>query len=280
MDVNILSFMYSWPMLAVQALIIAVVNQKGGVGKTTVVLALAALLADLGKKVLVVDLDPQGSASKGLGLRHARITVNDVIYSNSRGVAAEAIQETTWDRVWCIPSNIKLAARDTDPEVGAEYRLKKALDTPALEGFDAVLIDCPPSVGKIVASGLISATHALVVTEPGVDANDGVAEVLKSIDTVREFANPSLMLAGIVLNNVPGVGAEARLRATELREAFPNGEVWEPAIPEGKVFATARGAEVPITAYSTPRAKELRAILITYAARVMGLKEGLIHAET
>ena len=255
---------------------VAVVNQKGGVGKTTVVLALAALLADLGKSALVIDLDPQGSASKGLGLRHAPVTVNDVIYSNGRGVAAGAIQDTTWDRVRCIPSNIKLAARDTDPEVGAEYRLKKALDTPALDDFDVVLIDCPPSVGKIVASGLIAATHALIVTEPGVDANDGVAEVLKSIDTVREFANPSLALAGIVLNNVPGVGAEARLRSTELREAFPNGEIWEPAVPEAKVFATARGAEAPITAYATPRAKELRSILVTYATRIMGLKEGAV----
>lgn len=247
--------------------IIAVANQKGGVGKTAVTLGLASAASAAGLRTLLVDMDPQGNTTTGLGVVDAELTINDVLYADQTGVAFDAVVSTSWPGVSVVPANLSLAQRDADQQLGAEMRLRKALDSPdLLNKFDLVLIDCQPSVGKLVSNALIAATGVLVVTEPSIDASYGVANVLNTIETVREHYNPDLEVLGIVLNKVPPRSREADFRAAELSDALGD-QLWEPAVPLRTVLTESRGARVPIHSYGS-RATDLISIFDTFLARI------------
>lgn len=247
--------------------IIAVANQKGGVGKTAVTLGIASAASSAGLRTLVIDMDPQGNSTTGLGVVDVELTINDVLYADESGVALDAVAPTSWPGVSLVPANLSLAQRDADQQLGSEMRLRKALDTPDLSAkFDLVLIDCQPSVGKLVSNALIAATGVLIVTEPSIDASAGVANILNTIDTVREHYNPGLQVLGIVLNKVPPRSREADYRAAELSEALGE-QLWAPAIPMRTVLTESRGARAPIHSYGS-RAADLIAIFDTYLNRV------------
>ncbi len=231
-------------------LTVAVANQKGGVGKSSVVLGLASAAAQRDIPTLVVDMDPQANTSVALGpqLGTASFTVNDVLYADRRGSAAEAIQVSTWSpTVALIPASLELAERDTDTRLGSEHRLAKALDDPELrKGFQLCLVDCPPSLGRLVSNALIAADRLLVVTEPSYPASQGVANIMQTLETIREHYNPRLQLAGVIVNKVPARGREAAHRVQELTQHLDDGVIWHPLLPQRAVIAEAMGAGVGI----------------------------------
>lgn len=186
---------------------IAVVNQKGGVGKTTVTLGLAGAAQAAGMRVLVVDLDPQANATLGLDvdLGDDSRDINDVLAADIKGVLIDAAVPSGWGPgVDVVPSSLALAAQESDLTLGSEFRLRKAGE--GLDGYDLVLVDCAPSLGRLVVNALVFADFALVVTEPSAPALQGVGAVLDTIGVVREHYNGHLRLAGIIVNRVPPSG--------------------------------------------------------------------------
>jgi chromosome partitioning protein len=178
--------------------IIAVVNQKGGVGKTTTSINVAAELAGAKSSVLLVDLDPQGNATSGLGILKdkARRTTYDVL---SRGAAlADAVHETHISNLFVLPSNANLAGAEVElvNQSQREFSLKRALEQAA---YDYVLIDCPPSLGLLTINGLTAASSVLIPVQTEYYALEGLSQLLDTIQAVRGSTNPQLDLLGIAL---------------------------------------------------------------------------------
>jgi chromosome partitioning protein len=206
--------------------VIAVANQKGGVGKTTVTLGLADAAARRGLRVLVVDLDPQANATSGLGVGDALRTIDDALATDRTGSLGEVITTSAWPNgsgpsPAVAPSTPALAAREpqlaTDP-VGAQDRLRHALDGVAGR-YDLVLVDCPPSLGLLTVNGLVAADRVLVVTEPAAWASDGVEQMLRTVDRVRELRRPDLTVAAIVVNRLART-RDAGYWSEQLQEQF------------------------------------------------------------
>jgi cellulose biosynthesis protein BcsQ len=236
----------------------AVLNQKGGVGKTTVTLGLASAAQAAGHKVLVVDLDPQASASWTLGIEldDETLGVSDVIESASAGAADDAIVESLWGpEVEVLPSGRALAARERDSGRDLEIRLRRSLDGVA-ERYDIVLIDCPPSLGGNTMSALAAADLAVIVVEPASYSLRGVAAVADTIDDVWDRLNPDLDLAGVIVNKMPAVSVEAERRFEELAEMVGRKSVWKPTLPNRVTVNQALGEQQPIHAYGY-RAREV-----------------------
>ncbi len=252
-------------------MIVVVVNQKGGVGKTATTLGIVSTLARRdGRRVLVVDLDPQANATTALGIDPDPdgFDVGDVLYADTEGVAAEAMTKSRWgEEVMCLPSSLAVAEREYDTKLGSELRLRKALK--GVSGFDVVLLDCPPNVGKLVQNGLIAATHVLIVTEAETDSLRGVANVLRTIDVVKDGYNSALTTAGIVVNNLPPNQNEANYRLAELTEAFGS-LVWAPSLPRRAVISEARGAQAPIHDYAS-RARDVVSVYDGFTDRLLAL---------
>src|SRR4051794_41089734 len=158
-------------------------NQKGGVGKTTVAVGVASALAERGANVLLVDLDPQASATKLLGVAvDERCTVADVLLEPDRYRLCDAVTELAWGFAF-VPAETVLASREARRSTGDEFVLRRQLDR--MLGYDVVLVDCPPSLGVLTINALTAASHLIVVTEPSFLALQGIEELLETSELVR-----------------------------------------------------------------------------------------------
>lgn len=178
--------------------IIAVTNQKGGVGKTTTTINVAAGLVKRGARVLVVDLDPQGNASSGLGVSKENVgpTTYDVL---CKGMPLnQAWRETHVAKLWLLPANAHLAAAEIDLSQinGREFRLQQLLNG---ADFDYILIDCPPSLGLLTINALTAATSVLIPVQAEYYALEGLSQLLNTVQAVRGATNPNLELLGIAI---------------------------------------------------------------------------------
>ena len=179
--------------------IIAVANQKGGVGKTTTAVNLSASLAALGKKVLLIDSDPQGNATSGLGINKAELakTIYDVLIEGTE--AKEAIMPTDY-QLDILPANIDLAGAEVElvAAMSRETRLKRALSS-IKKDYDYLLIDCPPSLGLLTLNSLTAADSLLIPIQCEFYALEGVSQLMRTIRLVQENLNPGLVIEGVLL---------------------------------------------------------------------------------
>jgi cellulose biosynthesis protein BcsQ len=222
----------------------ALVNQKGGVGKTTVTLGLASAAAAARATVLVVDLDPQGSSTWVLGVDpyEVRVSTAEVL---DTGSAVEAVVTSSWAvHVDVVPSSPRLLTHEQTPA----QRLADAL-ADLVDDYDAILIDCPPSLGGLTTNGLTAADLALIVVEPSALGIRGIGAVADLVDHVWDAHNPDLDLAGVIVNKVPAVSSEADRCLDELVRFVGRGAIWEPAIPLRVIVNEAIGARLPLHSY-------------------------------
>ncbi len=231
--------------MASRGAIAAIVNQKGGVGKTTVTVGLTSAAMRAGKRVLVVDLDPQGSSTWVLGRDPTTVGVStaEVLH----GAPAEnAIVASSWsERVHLLPSSHRLLPHEVTCEPG---RLAAALATVAGH-YHVVLLDCPPSLGSLTLNGLTAAQHAVIVVEPAALSLRGIGAVADVVDEVWDAHNPNLDLAGVIVNKVPPVSGEADRRLEELARIVGRKAIWEPFVPQRVIINQAIGDRQPIHAY-------------------------------
>ena len=233
---------------------VALVNQKGGVGKTTVTLGLASAALAAGEQVLVVDLDPLGAATWHLGLDPDRVTLSsaEILSSAHPGSAANAIVTSKWgDNVHVVPGCSRLVAHDgIESSIADLERLATALDGVA-EHYGAVLIDCGPHLGALTMGALTAADNAIVVVDPSEFGLRGIAPAVDLVAGIAEQTNPRLEMGGIVVNKMTAHHVENErqyLRAAMLAGWVP---VWHPAIPERIVVHRAAADRQPVHSYGT-----------------------------
>ena len=233
---------------------VAVVNQKGGVGKTTVTLGLASAAWAAGHRVLVVDMDPQASTTWVLGLDPESVEAGTSELLTRSGKATPVA--SAWgDEVSVLPGSRALQALEHGTGRTPEQRLRSALAA-VEDDYDAVLIDCPPSLGNLTVNALTAAQHVLIVSDPAALGLRGIASVADVIDSVWESSNPDLDLAGVIVNKMPAVSAEADRRYDELSRSVGKKAVWQPAIPSRVIINQAIAERRPIHSYGS-RAQDL-----------------------
>ncbi|QGU03291.1 Sporulation initiation inhibitor protein Soj [Corynebacterium kalinowskii] len=204
---------------------ITIANQKGGVGKTTSSVNLAAGLALHGLKVLVVDLDPQGNASTALGAEHHSGVLSSYEMLIGECTAAEALQRSSFtENLYCIPATIDLAGSEIElvSMVRREYRLSDALNQDFLNehGFDYVIIDCPPSLGLLTINAMTAVDEVIIPIQAEYYALEGVGQLLNNITMIRQHLNPNLHISAILLTMYDARTKLAEQVANEVREHF------------------------------------------------------------
>ena len=229
--------------------IIAVANQKGGVGKTTTAVNLGACLADLGFRTLIVDLDPQGNASTGLGVdpRSLEHSMYDVMLHD---VAMEdCIEPTSVRNLFVAPASLDLAGAEIElvPAFSREMRLKRAIET-VIDDFDYVLIDCPPSLGLLTVNGLAAASEVLVPIQCEYYALEGLGQLLRNVELVRRSLNPTLAVGTIVLVMYDARTKLADQVASEVRSHFGD-KVCRNVVPRSVRLSEAPSYGQPISAF-------------------------------
>jgi chromosome partitioning protein len=227
-----------------------VANQKGGVGKSTTAVSLGASLAELGYRVLVVDLDPQGNASTGLGIRHEEreVTVYDVLADEAP--IEGAIVPTPIDNLFAIPSTIDLAGAEIElvSQFSRELRLKKAIEPLKQDSYDFVFLDCPPSLGLLTVNALAAAEELIVPIQCEYYALEGLGQLLRNVRLVQQNVNTDLRLTGIVMTMFDPRTKLSEQVVAEVRRYFGE-RVYRTIIPRTVRLSEAPGFGQPITVY-------------------------------
>jgi chromosome partitioning protein len=246
--------------------IAAVLNQKGGVGKTTVTLGLASAAWAAGKRVLVVDLDPQASSTWALGIDPAE--VHGGVTSALKGKTAQPVESAWGDTVHVLP--MKSTGGHPPPEPDgkkAELKVHDAIGAFAAN-YDLVLLDCSPSLGVLTHGALAAADAAVVVAEPAALSIRGLSAVMDAIDDVWNRLNPRLDLAGVIVNRVPPLSSEADLRLDELAKLAGRKAIWEPYVPQRVIIAKALAERWPLHSYGA-KATDPAAVFDALLAKLM-----------
>jgi chromosome partitioning protein len=217
--------------------VIAVLNQKGGVGKTTSTINLGAYFAKTGKSVLIVDFDPQGNATSGLGIdKHAlSTTMYDVLFS--RAEAVDAIQPTNIDGLFVLPANPSLASAEVElvSQMQRELILKNLLSNVP---YDIVLIDCPPSLGLLTVNALAAANHLLIPVQAEYYALEGLSQLLSVVQRVRAGLNPGLDLLGVIVTMYDSRTSLSEQVYDELKKHFSD-KLFKTVVPRNVRLAEA-----------------------------------------
>ena len=229
------------------AKIIAVVNQKGGVGKTTTAVNLTAALTDLGKKVLLCDFDPQANATSGLGVdkRKLQKSVYDVVVNGTP--AGDVIVPTKFGDVLPSAADLAGAAVELIEMEQPSYQLKKAL-APIAGNYDVIFIDCPPSLEMLTLNALAAADSILVPVQCEYYALEGLTDLMSTLRLVKKRINPNLEIFGVALTMFDGRTNFSTQVAQEVRKHFP-GKVFATVVPRNVRLAEAPSHGLPVTVY-------------------------------
>ena len=229
--------------------VLTVANQKGGVGKSTTAVNLGAYLALAGGRVLVIDLDPQGNATTGLGLdhRHLEQSVYDVLTGDIEAEAA--VRPTVVTNLDVLPSTIDLAGAEVElvSAISRESRLQRALSE-VRPAYDTILIDCPPSLGLLTVNALAAADELLIPIQCEYYALEGLGQLLRNVDLVRANLNPRLSIGGILLTMYDGRTRLAEQVVQEVRKHFSD-LVYQTVVPRSVRLSEAPGYGIPIALY-------------------------------
>jgi chromosome partitioning protein len=225
----------------------ALANQKGGVGKTTTAINMAACVAEAGTPVLLIDLDPQANATTGLGYRPDNLEGSSYDLLHGRPLD-EVLVETDVDNLWLVPSHPDLAAAQV--ELSQNDTLLRDLLADTGERFPYVFVDCPPSLGLLTVNALSAANRLIVPVQCEYYALEGLAQLLQSVELVRTRLNPRLGVTGVLLTMFDGRTRLSSDVATEVREHFGN-LVFDTVVPRSVRLAEAPSHGQPITRYDS-----------------------------
>ncbi len=250
------------------ARIVALVNQKGGVGKTTTAISLGAYLSEAGMRVLLVDVDPQGNATSGLGFRPTEITAGTYELMLGHAPVEKVVLQTSHKNLFLIPTNQSLAGANVElvNMQQREFQLMRMLE-PARLNYDVILLDAPPSLGLVTINALVAADEVLIPVQSEYYALEGLSQLLSTIELVRANIKPSLALLGAVITLHDRRTKLAVEVAREIRKYFP-GRVFETEIPRNVRLSEAPSYGKTILAYE-PWSKGARAYR-ALAKEVMG----------
>lgn len=229
------------------AKVIAIANQKGGVGKTTTTINLGTYLAKSRQRVLIIDLDPQGNTSTGLGI-NKRDLAQDLYHVLVENQPLDKVwQKTAFNDVVVLPASPVLAAAEVElvNAQGREFKLRKALESAP---FDYVLIDCPPSLGILTVNGLVAADHVIIPVQAEFYALEGLGQLINTINLVKRALNPKLDLLGVLLTMHNGRTTLSGQVHEQVRKHFPD-KVFDTIIPRNVRLSEAPSYGKPISHY-------------------------------
>ncbi|WP_062051978.1 ParA family protein [Bacillus sp. JCM 19034] len=231
--------------------IISIANQKGGVGKTTTAVNVSASLALLGKKVLVVDIDPQGNATSGLGVEKGEIDqcIYDVLVDDIN--PQEVIRKTSVERLDILPSTIQLSGAEIElvPTISREVRLKRALVTIS-EEYDFIFIDCPPSLGLLTINSLTASDSVLIPVQCEYYALEGLSQLLNTVRLVQKHLNHELAIEGVLLTMLDA-RTNLGIQVIEEVKKYFREKVYETIIPRNVRLGEAPSHGMPISTYDS-----------------------------
>lgn len=229
--------------------VIAIANQKGGVGKTTTAVNLGACLAEKGRSALLVDIDPQGNATSGIGLKKSEIKICIYDALINEVPLAETVVDSQVPKLRVVPATIKLAGAESElvGMMARDQRLRLALE-PVRNDYDYILIDCPPSLGNLTLNALSAADSVIVPIQCEFYALEGLSQLMRTIQLVQKYSNPRLEIQGVVLTMYDSRTNLSQQVTEEVRKYFQD-KVYASIIPRNVRLSEAPSYGLPITLY-------------------------------